>query len=185
VHNTHEYEPKTIRFYKGKIYVLLKRQLIVMSFPNDDFSSKKLKKLAYKTKSIYSDMTINHKGIFLFLRQASENEADGAYLVASRTEDVEETGEINIKDKRILEKSNLHFKNPNVLYKASFEYTGYSVFLLKHLASKFGGHVLSYLNTDAADMKSAAEFFNTPAASSHYKSTEYFETKTFLYYVNN
>lgn len=186
VHSNVEYEPKSIKFYNGKIYILLERQLIVMSFPENNFSSTKVKKIAYKTTSIYSDFAINHDGVFLFLKQISSNETDGCHLVATKTPDVEGTGEVTVHDKRrMLEESNLRYTNSEIIYKASFQYTGYSIFLLKHLSSKFGSQVLSYLDFDARDLKSAGTYYSTPQASSNYKKTEYFQTKRFLYYIND
>lgn len=68
VKNTVEYDPKSIRFYNGEIYILLEKELVVLSFPNSDFSSSKLTKSVYKTKAIYSDFAINFNGVFLFLK---------------------------------------------------------------------------------------------------------------------
>ena len=186
VANTVEYSPKKIVFYKNSIYLLLDKQLVVLTFHGGDFSSKHFKKVVYKTKAVYSDFAINHKGVFLFMKQAGAKPENGSYLLASVSADIEQTGAHTTKKLvRVLESSNLVHKYSSLLHGASFEYTGYSVYLLKHKLSMYGPTVLSYLNFDAKDLKSAAMPFRAPQTSSKFKNTEYFQTSNMLYYLNN
>lgn len=65
-------------------------------------------------------------------------------------------------------------------------YAGYSVFLLKHLTSKFGSIFLyNHFSFHSKDLKSAATLFKTPKTETGYKNTVLFQTKNFIYYVNN
>ena len=98
LNNSIELEPRSIKLFDGKVYLLLDRELIVLSYPDNDYTSPHNERLSYKTKSLYHDFAINKRGVFLFLKQIGDSESQGLHLVASTDCDIEGTGATKIKD---------------------------------------------------------------------------------------
>ena len=184
IKNSVEYDVKAIRFYDGKIYLLQGKEMVVISYTNNDYKSGTYNKILYKLKDSYIDFIVNHNGIFLFLKQVSDKESDGAVLVASKSSDVDGQGGVVTNDKRLLENFN-KYQSDYVVYQASFLYSGLSNFLLKYMKTKYESHILSYLDLNSTVLKSSTIIQGTLSAQPNEAPSQLVESDDYIYSISN